>query len=77
MGTVHGNFDNDVLGVGNSNHPANYTDEQIEKMTDLEYLEYERNKYQKELHELKTYLKSICGKDSKNGLAVLILNKLK
>ncbi len=72
-----GNYDHDVLGVGNSLHPANYTDEQIEQMTELQFAEYERNKYQKQLYDLTTYLKEICGRDSENGLAVLIMNKLK
>jgi len=53
------NYDHDVIGVGNSLHPANYTDEQIEEMTELQYAEYERNKYQKEAHVLKTKLNAI------------------
>lgn len=56
---IIGNYDHDVLGVGNSLHPANYTDEQIEEMTELQYAEYERNKYQKEAHILKTKLLAV------------------
>lgn len=45
------NYDNDVLGVGNSLHPANQVtvlDDAVEQMTELEFAEYERNLYQKQ-----------------------------
>jgi len=74
------NYDHMIIGVGNSSHPANYTDEQIEKMTDLEYCEYERNRYQKRAFDLSNKLneiKELCEQMQDNGLAVLILNKLK
>jgi hypothetical protein len=69
-----------IIGVGNSSHLANYTDEQIEKMTDLEYSDYERNRYQKRAFDLSNKLneiKELCEQMQDNGLAVLILNKLK
>ena len=43
------NYDNDVIGVGNSLHPANQVtvlDDAVEQMTELEFAEYERNLYQ-------------------------------
>jgi hypothetical protein len=73
-------YDHMVIGTGNSDHPANLTDVQIEKMTDLEYAEYERNRYQKRCFELSNKLneiKELCEQMQDNGLAVLILNKLK
>jgi len=78
MCIVHGNYDHDVIGVGNSLHPANYTDEQIEEMTELQYAEYERNKYQLEAHILKTKLKEVKamveGMNEENGLRKMILD---
>ena len=74
------NYDTMIIGVGNSSHLANYTDEQIEKMTDLEYSDYERNRYQKRAFDLSNKLneiKELCEQMQDNGLAVLILNKLK
>jgi hypothetical protein len=73
-------YDHMVIGTGNGNHPFNQTDEQIEKMTDLQYAEYERNRYQKRCFELSNKLneiKELCQGMENNGLAVLILNKLK
>lgn len=53
------NYDDIVLSDRNPNHPDNFTDEQIEEMTELQYAEYDRNKYQKEAHVLKTKLLAI------------------
>ena len=37
------NYDNQVLGVGNSMHPANQTEAEAEKVTHTEFLENELN----------------------------------
>jgi hypothetical protein len=74
------NYDQMIIGVGNSSHPANYTDQEYEAMTELEFCEYDRNKYQQRSFELSIKLndiKELCESMEQNGLAVLILNKLK
>ena len=38
------NYDNQVLGVGNSQHPANQPEAEAEKVTYTEFLENELNK---------------------------------
>ena len=38
------NYDNQVLGVGNSQHPANQPETEAEKVTHTEFLENELNK---------------------------------
>ena len=78
------NYDHFVLGVGNSLHPANQVtilDDSVEQMTELEFAEWERNKYQNEVYFLKQKLenvKTFCnGMSEDNGLAILILNLIK
>ena len=39
------NYDNQVLGVGNSMHPANQPEAEAEKVTHTEFLENELNKH--------------------------------
>jgi hypothetical protein len=75
-------YDEMVLGVGNSLHPANEVtvlDDAVEQMSELEFAEWERNLYQKRYFDLVTKLKEIqflCEGMDENGLSILILNKI-
>jgi hypothetical protein len=75
-------YDEMVLGVVNSLHPANEVtvlDDAVEQMSELEFAEWERNLYQKRYFDLVTKLKEIqflCEGMDENGLSILILNKI-
>lgn len=56
------NYDNQVIGVGNSMHPANQPETEAEKVTHTEFLENELNQtYFKDfLADFKDTVKQIC-----------------
>ena len=78
-----GNYDHDVIGVGNPDHPANQVTilpDEVEQMTELEFAEYERNLYQdrarafeRKLDEITAICKAM---NDRNGLASIILSTI-
>jgi len=76
------NYDEIVLGVGNSQHPANQKEIDINGYEELAHnLHKEKMKFLTELLKAENKLneiKELCeGMSENNGLAILILNKLK
>lgn len=80
------NYDEIVLGVGNSQHPANQRDEQeltyeqslLNQIENLESMVDTRDRIIKFRMTQLNEIKELCeGMSERNGLAILILNKLK
>jgi len=76
------NYDNDVLGVGNSLHPANQVDNNVDCYEELaNELFNEKMEWMKKAMDAEFYLKQIKlladGMKDTNGLATIISNLLK
>jgi hypothetical protein len=76
------NYDNDVLGVGNSLHPANQVDNNVDCYEQLaNELFNEKMEWMKKAMDAEFYLKQIKlladGMRETNGLATIISNLLK
>lgn len=76
------NYDEIVLGVENPNHPANQKETDVNGYEELaQKLHKEKMKFLTELLQLENKLneiKQLCeAMSDNNGLAILILNKLK
>ena len=76
------NYDNDVLGVGNSLHPANQVDNNVDCYEELaNELFNEKMEWMKKAMDAEFYLKQIKlladGMAETNGLATIISNLLK
>lgn len=74
------NYDEIVLGVGNSEHPANQEQEDLNGYGELaKELHKDKMRLYDEIFELHSKLneiKYLCQSLSDNGLAILILNKI-
>ena len=76
------NYDHDVLGVGNSLHPANQVDNNVDCYEQLaNELFNEKMEWMKKAMDAEFYLKQIKlladGMRETNGLAIIISNLLK
>ena len=76
------NYDNDLLGVGNSLHPANQVDNNVDCYEELaNELFNEKMEWMKKAMDAEFYLKQIKlladGMAETNGLATIISNLLK